>query len=180
MANLSNSPQGLIWTTIKGGASSWIDPKAELTRNVNNYIYHFREQKNEIPSMNLAKAYNLFMHNLNSQLCQLASALVTIGDLDELIKVVKKATMYGEGKGSSPQSKIENKQKERQGNTKGAKAGKGSYEPNEGNEPKGQVQIVTRGSTSEISFGTMLVVAGGNNTKQERRRKPQKGNVYRG
>ena len=33
--------------------------------NVNSYIYRFRELKNEIPLMNSAEAYTLFMHGLN-------------------------------------------------------------------------------------------------------------------
>ena len=39
--------------------------KLVQTGNVNTYIYRFRELKNEIPSMNLAEAYSLFMHGLN-------------------------------------------------------------------------------------------------------------------
>ena len=37
--------------------------------NVNMYISRFRKLKNEIPSMNSAEAYSLFMHGLNPQLC---------------------------------------------------------------------------------------------------------------
>ena len=33
--------------------------------NVNTYIYHFCELKNEIPLMKLVEAYSLFMHGLN-------------------------------------------------------------------------------------------------------------------
>ena len=57
---------------------------------------------------------------------QLAGALVTFGDLDEVIEVVKKATVYGEDNKTSSQSKGENKQKGRQGNGKGVIGGKGS------------------------------------------------------
>ena len=39
--------------------------KLVQTRNVNTYIYRLCELKNEIPSMNLAEAYSLFMHGLN-------------------------------------------------------------------------------------------------------------------
>ena len=34
--------------------------------NVNTYIYRFRQLKNEISLMNLAEAYSLFMHELNT------------------------------------------------------------------------------------------------------------------
>ena len=87
--------------------------KLSQTGNVNNYIYHFYELMNEIPSMNSVEAYSLFMHGLDPQLCQLAGTLATSGDLDEVIEVVKKATVYGEDKKTSSQSKGENKQKER-------------------------------------------------------------------
>ena len=135
--------------------------KLSQTRNVNNYIYRFRELMNEIPSMNSAEAYSLFMHGLDKQLRQLASTLVTSGDLDEVIEVVKKATVYGEDKKTSSQSKGENKQKGRQGNGKGAKGGKGSWGPNKGNGLKGQVQIVTGGSISDAPSGTVMVVTSG-------------------
>ena len=60
------------------------------TGNVNTYIYRFRELKNEIPSMNSAEAYSLFMHGLNPQLRQLAGTMVTSGNLEEVIEIVKK------------------------------------------------------------------------------------------
>ena len=84
--------------------------------NVNTYIYRFRELKNEIPSMNLAEAYNLFMHGLNPQLCQLVGTMVISGNLEEVIEIVKKATVYGEEKSGSPQTKTaEWRKKWRQG-----------------------------------------------------------------
>ena len=43
----------------------------------------------------------MFMHGLDPQLRQLAGTLVTSGDLDEVIEVVKKATVYGEDKKTS-------------------------------------------------------------------------------
>ena len=79
--------------------------------NVNTYIYHFRELKNEIPSMNSAEAYSLFIHGLNPQLPQLAGTMVTSGNLEEVIEIVEKATVYGEEKGGSSQIKTGNKQK---------------------------------------------------------------------
>ena len=79
---------------------------------------------NEIPLMNSVEAYSLFMHGLDLQMCPLAGTLVTFGDLDEVIGVVKKAIVYGEDKKASSQSKSENKQKGRQGNGKGPREGK--------------------------------------------------------
>ena len=61
--------------------------------------------------MSLAEAYNLFMHGLNPQLRQLAGTMVVSGNLEEVIEIVKKATLYGEDKGGSSQVKTENKQK---------------------------------------------------------------------
>ena len=60
--------------------------------------------------MKSADAYSLFLHGLNPQLCRLVGTLVTSRELDAVITVVKKATVYGEDKGSSYKSKIENKQ----------------------------------------------------------------------
>ena len=77
--------------------------------NVNTYIYHFCELKNELPSMNLAEAYSLFMNGLNPQLRQLAGTMVPSSNLEEVIEIMKKATVYGEEKGGSSQGKTENK-----------------------------------------------------------------------
>ena len=43
--------------------------KLSQTGNVNNHIYHFCELMNDMPSMNSAEAYSLFMHGLDPQLC---------------------------------------------------------------------------------------------------------------
>ena len=104
------------------------------------YIYCFRELKNEIPSMNSAEAYSLFMHGLNPQLRQLAGTMVTSGNLEEVIEIVKKAMVYGEEKGGSSQGKIENKQKRQNGGKGGGKGSKGNWGPSGG--PKGKVQII--------------------------------------
>ena len=85
--------------------------KLSQTGNVSNYIYHFHELMNEIPSMNSAEAYSLFMHSLDPQLRQLAGTLVTSGDLDEIIEIVKKAAVYREDQKTNSQSKGENKRK---------------------------------------------------------------------
>ena len=61
--------------------------------------------------MNSAKAYSLFMHGLDPQLRQLAGTMVTSGNLEEVIEIMKKAMVYGKGKGGSSQGKTENKQK---------------------------------------------------------------------
>ena len=62
--------------------------------------------------------------------------MVTSGDLNEVIEVLKKVTIYGEDKKTSFQSKGENKQKGRQGNGEGTKGGAESWGPNKGNGPK--------------------------------------------
>ena len=45
--------------------------------------------------MNSAEAYNLFMHGLNPQLHQIVGTMVTSGNLEEVIAIVKKAMVYG-------------------------------------------------------------------------------------
>ena len=94
--------------------------------------------KNEIPSMNSAKAYSLFMHGLNPQLHRFAGTIIPLGNLEEVIELVKKVIVYSEDKGGSSQTKIENKQK-RQSKEKGGKGSKGKWGPSGG--PKGKVQI---------------------------------------
>ena len=59
------------------------------------------------------------MDGLHPQLRQFVGTLITSGNLDEVIEVVKKATMYGEDKGSNSQTKTENKQKSNMGMEKG-------------------------------------------------------------
>ena len=75
--------------------------------------------------MHLAEAYNLFMHGLNPQLRQLAGTMVTSGNLEEVIEIEKKATVYGEDKSGSSQQKNENKQKRQNGGKGGGKGSKG-------------------------------------------------------
>ena len=108
--------------------------------NVNTYIYRFRELKNEIPSMNSGEAYSLFVHGFNPQLRQLTGTMVTSGNLEEVIEIVTKATVYGKEKGGSSQGKIENKQKWQNGGKCGGKGSKGNWGPS--GEPKGMVQII--------------------------------------
>ena len=66
--------------------------------------------------------------------------MVTSGNLEEAIKIVKKATMYGEEKGGSSQGKTENKQKRQIGGKDGGKENKGNWGPSGG--PKGKVEII--------------------------------------
>ena len=100
--------------------------KLVQTGNVNTYIYRFHELENEIPSMNSAEPYSLFMHGLNPQLRQLAETMVTSGNLEEVIELVKKAMVYVDDKGGSSEMKTENKQK-RQSGEKGGKGNKGKW-----------------------------------------------------
>ena len=79
--------------------------------NVHNYIYCFHELKNDIASMNLVEAYNLFMLGLNPQLHQLAVMLVDYGDLNQVIEVGKRVMVYGEDKNSASSNKNENQNK---------------------------------------------------------------------
>ena len=90
--------------------------------------------------MNLAEAYSLFMHGLNPQLRQLVGTMVVSGNLEEVIKIVKKATVYGEEKSGSPQAKAENKQKRQSGGKSDGKGGKGNWGPSGG--PKGKVHVL--------------------------------------
>ena len=115
--------------------------KLVQTRNANNYIHRFHELKNEIPLMNLVEAYSLFMQGLNPQLRQLAGTMVTSGNIEEVIEIVKKATVYGKEKGGSSQVKTENKQKQQNGGKGGGKGNKGNWGPSGG--PKGKVQIIS-------------------------------------
>ena len=94
--------------------------------------------------MNLAEAYSLSLHGLNPQLHQIAGTMVTSRSLEEVIELVKKATMYGEEKSGSPQAKTENKQKRQSGGKSGGKGNKGNWGPSGG--AKGKVQIIAGGS----------------------------------
>ena len=136
--------------------------KLVQTRNVNMYIYRFHELKNEIPSMNSAEVYSLFMHGFNPQLHQLARTMVASGDLEEVIKIVKKAMVYGKDKGRSSQGKTENKQKRQSGGKGGGKGNKGNWGPSGG--PKGNVQIIARDSQQEVTAGIVMAVMGGAST----------------
>ena len=136
------------------------------------YIYCFRELKNEIPSMNLGEAYSLFMHGLNSQLCQLVGTMVTSSNLADVIEIVKKAIVYGEEKGGSPQIKTENKQKRQSGGKSGGKGSKGNWGPSGG--PKGKVQIIVGDSQQEVATSIVMVVMGGASTSGGKTVKPNK------
>ena len=70
--------------------------------------------------------------------------MATLGNLEEVIYIMKKATVYGEENGGSPQVKTTNKQKQQSGSKNGGKGSKGSWGPSGG--PKGKVQIILRDS----------------------------------
>ena len=85
--------------------------KLTQKNNVHNCIYCFRELENDIPPVNSIEAYNLFMHGLNPQLCQLVSTLVDFGNLDQVIEVVKRAIVYGKDKRVAGTNRNENQNK---------------------------------------------------------------------
>ena len=70
---------------------------------------------------------------------QLVGTMLTSGNWEEVIELVKKAIVYGEDKGEFSQAKTENKQK-RQNGGKGGKGGNGNWGPSGG--PKGKVQLI--------------------------------------
>ena len=121
--------------------------------------------------MNLVEGCNLFMHELNLQLCQLARTMVMSGNLEEVIEIVKKAIFHGEDKHGSSQAKTKNKQKWRT-RGKGGKGSKGNWGPSGG--PKGKVQIIAGDSHQEVTAGTVMVMMGGANTSGGRTSKPNK------
>ena len=53
--------------------------------------------------------------------------MVTLGNLEEVIEIVKKVTVYGEEKGGSSQGKTKNKQKRQNGSKGGGKVSKGNW-----------------------------------------------------
>ena len=122
--------------------------------------------------MNSAEAYSLFMHGLNPQLRQLAGTMVTSGNLEEVIEIVKKVMVYGKEKGGSSQVKTENKQKRQNGGKVGGKGSKGNWGPSGG--PKRKVQIIAGDSQQEVAVGTIMVVMGGASTSGGKIVKPNK------
>ena len=50
------------------------------------------------------------MHGLNPQLHQLVGTMVTLGNLEEVVELVKKATVYRKDKGGFSQTINESKQ----------------------------------------------------------------------
>ena len=57
----------------------------------------------------------MFMHGLNPQLRQLAGTMVVSGNLEEVIEIVKKATVYGEEKSGSLKQKLKTNKNSRVG-----------------------------------------------------------------
>ena len=121
--------------------------------------------------MNSVEASSLFMHGLNPQLRQLAGTMVTSRNLEGIIELVKKVTVYGKDEGGSSQTKTKNKQK-RQGGEKGGKGSKGKWGPSGG--PKGKTQIISGDSQQEVAAGTVMVVTGGASTSGGKTSKPNK------
>ena len=138
------------------------------------YIYYFRELKNKTPSLNLAEAYNLFMHGLNPPLCQLVGTMVTSGNLEEVIEIVKKATVY------TTMIKVDLLQIEKlKTNKKGrvevkvvAREVRAIGNPSGG--PKGKVQIISGDSQQEAAASIVMIVTGGANTSEGKTTKPNK------
>ena len=97
--------------------------------------------------------------------------MVILGNLEEVIELVKKVTVYGKDKGGSSELKTENKQK-RQGREKGGKGSKGKWGPSGG--PKGKVQIILGDSQQEVTAGTVMIVTGGASTSGVKTLKPNK------
>ena len=83
----------------------------------------------------------MFMYGLNPQLYQLARTMVVSGNLEEVIKIVKKATVYGEKKVDHLKQKLKTNKNGRVGGKSGGKGSKGNRGPSGG--PKGKVQIIS-------------------------------------
>ena len=98
--------------------------------------------------------------------------MVASGNLEEGIEIAKKATVYGEEKGGSPQIKTENKQKWQSGSKSGGKGSKGNWGPSGG--PKGKVRIISGDSQQEVAAGIVMVVTGGASTSGGKTSKPNK------
>ena len=86
------------------------------------------------------RGLQLVHDGLNPQLRQLVGTIVTSGNLEEIIELVKKAMVYGEDKGGSSEAKTKNKQKWLSGE-KGGKGNKAKWGPS--GEPKGKVQRIS-------------------------------------
>ena len=65
------------------------------TGSVHTYVYRFTALRSDVPSMNIAEAFSLFMKGLQPQLKQLVGSLIRTDDLEGAIELVKKATKYG-------------------------------------------------------------------------------------
>ena len=87
--------------------------------------------------------------------------MVISRDLEEVIEIMQKMTVYGEDKDSSSQEKNENKQK-RQSRGKGGKGNKDNWVPSGGQ--KGKIQIVSGDSHQEVAIGIVMVVTGDTST----------------
>ena len=82
----------------------------------------------------------MFMHMLNPQLRQVARTMVISGDLEEVIEIVKKATVYGEDKSGSSQTKTETN---KNGRMEERVARKTRVIGGPSGGPKGKVQVIS-------------------------------------
>ena len=98
--------------------------------------------------------------------------MVTSGNLEEVIEIVKKMTVYAKEKGGLSQIKTENKQKRQSGGKNGGKENKGNWGPRGGQ--KGKVQIIAGDSQQEVAADTIMVVMGGASTSGGKTSKPNK------
>ena len=115
--------------------------------------------------MSLAEDYNLFMHGLNPQLCQLAGTMVILGDLEEVIEIIKKATVKGEDKDGSSQTKMAEWVEKWQGK-------QGNWGPS--GRQKGKVQVIIGHSHPKVTTKTSMVLTGGASTSGGKGTKPNK------
>ena len=67
------------------------------TGSVHTCVYRFMTLHADVPSMNTAEAFSMFMHGLQPQLKQFVGTMVATDDLDAAIELVKKATKYSTG-----------------------------------------------------------------------------------
>ena len=89
------------------------------TSSVHTYVYRFTTLRSEVPSMNIAEAFSLFMKGLQPQLKQLVGSLIPTDDLEGAIELVKKATKYGAVDKPAKDAEAGKDQKELKRNKKG-------------------------------------------------------------
>lgn len=85
------------------------------TGSVHNYVYRFTELRSDIPSMNMAEAFSLFMKGLQPNLKQLVGSMVRTNDLEGAIEFAKQATKYSTFEKTEKDSKTHKEQKSNKG-----------------------------------------------------------------